>query len=81
MRISKWLPWMKMGDRPGVVVFHTAGMRLNSFDEMPDEVKNEVKQNWPVFLKAPPPDDARPSMTSWDQFKRWVETRKPAKNP
>lgn len=71
VRVSKWLPWMKMGSRPGVVVFHTAGLRLESFDEMPEVVKNEVKTNWPVWMAPPPPDDARPSMTSWDQFKRW----------
>jgi hypothetical protein len=76
VRVSKWLPWMKMGDRAGMVIFHTAGMRLNSFDEMPDEVKNEVRQNWPAFTEAPAPDDARPGMTSWDQFKRWIETKK-----
>lgn len=76
VRISKWLPWMKMGDRAGVVIFHTAGMRLNSWDEMPEEVKAEVKQNWPMFQTAPPPDDARPSMTSWDQFKRWADEKK-----
>jgi hypothetical protein len=81
VRISKWLPWMKMGDRPGVVVFHTAGMRLNGFDEMPEEVKAEVRQNWPAFTEAPPPDDARPSMTSWDQFKRWIEAKKQTTNP
>jgi hypothetical protein len=38
---------------------------------MPDVVKNEVKANWPAFVRAPEPDDPRPSMTSWDQFKRW----------
>jgi hypothetical protein len=67
---------MKMGDRTGVVIFHTAGLRLNSWDEMPDEVKHEVKQNWPTFQTAPPPDDPRPSMTSWDQFKRWADAKK-----
>lgn len=76
VRVSKWLPWMKMGDHAGMVIFHTAGMRLNSFDEMPDEVKNEIRQNWPAFTEAPPPDDERPSMTSWDQFKRWIEAKK-----
>jgi hypothetical protein len=76
VRISKWLPWMKMGDRAGVVIFHTAGLRLNSWDEMPEEVKAEVKQNWPTFQTAPPPDDPRPSMTSWDQFKRWADAKK-----
>lgn len=76
VRVSKWLPWMKMGSRIGVVVFNTAGLRLESFDEMPDVVKNEIKANWPVWQSAPPPDDPRPSMTSWDQFKRWKADKK-----
>jgi Protein of unknown function (DUF1838) len=76
VRVSKWLPWMKMGGRVGVVVFNTAGLRLDSFDEMPDVVKNEIRTNWPVFQSAPPPDDARASMTSWDQFKRWKGEKK-----
>ncbi len=76
VRISKWLPWMKMGDRPGLVVFHTAGLRLNSWDEAPEVIRNEVKQNWPLWLEAPPMDDPRPSMTSWDQFRRWMEAKK-----
>jgi hypothetical protein len=80
VRVSKWLPWMRMGDRPGIVIFHTAGLRLDSWDEMPEEVKAEVKQNWPVFQTAPPKDDPRPSMTSWDQFKRWADEKK-AKKP
>lgn len=66
---------MKMGDRPGVVVFHTAGLRVNGWDDVPDVVRNEVKQNWPAWLEAPPIDDQRPNMTSWDQFKRWMESK------
>ena len=79
VRVSKWLPWMKMGDKPGVVIFHTAGMRLDSWDEMPEEVKAEVKANWPAFQTPPPKDDPRPSMTSWDQFKRWADEKKSKK--
>ncbi len=76
VRISKFLPWMKMGDRAGVVVFHTAGLRVNGWDDVPDLIRNEVKQNWPTWQEAPPIDDARPNMTSWDQFKRWMEGKK-----
>jgi hypothetical protein len=75
VRISKWLPWMKMGDRPGVVIFHTAGMRVSGWDDVPEVVRNEVKRNWPLWQEAPPIDDARPNMTSWDQFKRWMESK------
>ncbi|NOT60431.1 MAG: DUF1838 family protein, partial [Acidobacteria bacterium] len=76
VRISKFLPWMKMGDRAGVVVFHTAGLRVNGWEDVPDLIRNEVKQNWPAWQEAPPIDDARPNMTSWDQFKRWMEGKK-----
>lgn len=43
---------------------------------MLEEVKAEVRQNWPTFQSASLPDDSRPSMTSWDQFKRWQEEKK-----
>ena len=69
--ICSQIPIAILGGRIGVVVFHTAGLRLESFDEMPAVVKTEIRSNWPVFQSAPPPDDTRPSMTSWDQFKRW----------
>ena len=76
VRVSKWLPWMKMGSRIGAVVFNTAGLRLDSFEDLPAVVKAEVRANWPVWQSAPPPDDSRPSMTSWDQFKRWRADKK-----
>ncbi|MEO8500189.1 MAG: DUF1838 family protein [Vicinamibacteria bacterium] len=76
VRVSKWLSWMKMGNRIGAVVFNTAGLRLDGFDDLPAVVKAEVKANWPTWQSAPPPDDPRPSMTSWDQFKRWRADKK-----
>jgi hypothetical protein len=78
VRVSKWLPWMKMGDRAGVVMFHTAGLRLDSWDEVPEVLRSEVKANWATFMTAPPTDDTRPNMTSWEQFKRW---KAPATRP
>lgn len=76
VRVSKWLPWMKMGGRSGVVVFHTGGLRVDDWNEVSLELRNEIKTNWPVFLTAPPLDDPRGTMTSWDQFKRWREGKK-----
>lgn len=74
-RISKWLPWMKMGDRDGVVVFHTAGMRLTSFDQLPDVLRNEIDKNYPIYREPPPTDDARPNETSWTVFKKYLEEK------
>ena len=75
-RISKWLPWMKMGDREGVVVFNTAGMRLQSYAELPDVLRNEIEATYPIYREPPPIDDDRPNETSWVVFKRLIEEQR-----
>ena len=75
-RVSKWLPWMKMGDRDGVVIFHTAGLRLDSWDDLPEVVKNEILENYPAYVKAPPVDDTRPNETSWTVTKRAIDAQR-----
>jgi hypothetical protein len=68
VRMSDWLPWMKMGGREGVIYFHTAGRKLDSFEELPAVLKNEIKVNYPEYAAPPPLDDARPNMTSWKYY-------------
>ncbi len=75
-RVSKWLPWMKMGDREGVVVFNTAGMRLQNWDDIPDVLRNEIEENYPIYREPPPVDDDRPNETSWVVFKRYIEEQR-----
>jgi hypothetical protein len=76
LRVSKWLPWMKMGDRAGVVYYHTAGTRVDSIDDLPEPFRTELKTNYAKWLEAPPLDDTRPNMTSWDQFKRLIDGKR-----
>ena len=75
-RISRWLPWMKMGDRDGLVVFHTAGMRLDSWDQLPEVVRREIETHYPIYKVPPPLDDPRPNETSWTVFKRFIDERR-----
>ena len=75
-RVSKFLPWMKMGDRDGVVIFHTAGLRLDSWDDLPDIMKNEIRENYPAYVTAPPVDDPRPNETSWTVTKRAIDAQR-----
>merc|ERR1711871_1432936 len=35
-RTSQWLPWMKMGDRPGTLFASTTGSRVSSLSDLPD---------------------------------------------
>lgn len=75
-RISRWLPWMKMGDRDGLVVFHTAGMRLDRWEQLPEVVRREVEANYPAYRAPPPLDDPRPNETSWTVFRKFIDGKR-----
>jgi len=78
VRLSRWLPWMEMGDRDGLIYFHTAGRKLDSYDQMPAFMRNEIATNFPIYAAPPPVDDTRPNETSWTYFKKKVPAAKPA---
>ncbi len=73
VRMSDWLPWMKMGGREGVIYMHTAGLRLSSWDALPDSMKDEIAKHYPSYRKPPPLDDDRRNVTSWIYYKRVAE--------
>jgi len=68
-RMSDWLPWMKMNGREGEIYMHTAGRKLNSWDELSDTMKTEIRTHYPKYTTAPPDDDARKNVTSWLYYK------------
>ncbi len=73
-RISQWLPWMKMGDRVGMLVFQGAGMGLDSWDKLPLVLRREIEANYPKFKSPPPLDDTRPNQTTWTNFKQKIDS-------
>lgn len=77
-RISRWLPWMEMGDRDGLVVFHTAGIRLDRWEQLPEVVRREIETNFPAYREPPPLDDSRPNETSWTVFKKFIDAKRAA---
>ena len=50
----------------------TAGVKLGSWDELPDVMKREIETNYPEYRNPPPGDDPRPNETSWTYFKKKV---------
>ncbi len=76
VRISNWMPWMKMGSRQGLIVFNAMGAKLKSYDELPDVLKKEIAANYPAYTAPPPGDDARPNETTWTVFKKMVDAKK-----
>ena len=75
-RVSKWLPWMKMGDRVGQMIYNGAGKRIASWDELPEVLKTELVTHKPEYREPPPLDDARPNETSWTYFKKVIDARR-----
>ncbi|HEV2567435.1 DUF1838 family protein [Sphingomonas sp.] len=84
VRISNWMPWMKMGSRQGLIIFNAMGAKLKSYDELPAVLKQEIAANYPAYTSPPPGDDARPNETTWTVFKKKVDAKNgdvPAKAP
>lgn len=69
-RMSDWLPWMMMGGRDGIIYMHTAGRKLESWDDMSDAMKQEIAEHYPDYTQPPPLDDERRNETSWLYYKK-----------
>ena len=75
VRIAEWLPWMEMNGREGMLYFNAQGVKLNSWDELPQLMKDQIAKNYPEYTNAPPLDDKRPNETSWTYFKKIFDQR------
>lgn len=75
VRISRWLPWMEMGDRAGLLYFNAMGKKLKSYDELPAIMKTAIAERYPGYRHAPPVDDQRPNETSWTYMKKIIDQR------
>lgn len=83
VRISDWMPWMKMRGRQGQMVFNAMGNKLKSYDELPKLIKDEIALNYAIYTAPPAGDDTRPNATTWTEFKKLIDgqraaTQKPA---
>jgi Protein of unknown function (DUF1838) len=79
-RFSDFLPWMKMGARPGNLLYQSRGYKMKSFDALPQHMKDFVKANKPEYTTAPE-QYSTPNMTSWKYFKQVMEERKKQSKP
>jgi hypothetical protein len=75
VRIAKWLPWMEMGDRTGILYFNAVGKKLESWDQLPEVMQEEIAANYPEYTAPPPVDDTRPNETSWTNMKKIIDSR------
>ncbi|MCA1831023.1 MAG: DUF1838 domain-containing protein [Actinobacteria bacterium] len=69
-RIAPWLPFMRMADRPGQLVYHAAGAKLRGgYAELPEWMRAEVEGHDAAFTTAPRAF-TEPNETSWTYFRK-----------
>jgi Protein of unknown function (DUF1838) len=75
-RFSDFLPWMKMGDKPGYLMYQSRGYKvMGGFNGLPQNIKEFVLANNPIYAHAPE-KYSTPNMTSWKYYKKIIDERK-----
>ena len=69
-RVGPWLPWMKMGGRPGRLVYSATGRKLGGYSDLPGLVRSEIETRLPVYRHAPRCWLQQRNQTSWTTFRR-----------
>jgi len=75
-RISGWLPWMKMRDRPGVMTFNATGFSTFEKARIPPRVMQALETRYPEYLTPPPLGDRRENATTWTVTKKWIDDKR-----
>ncbi len=69
-RIGPWLPWMKMGNRTGYLIYSASGCKVKSWAELPQVLQDEIRTRVPLYKDAPKSKLDTEDMTSWLYFKQ-----------
>jgi hypothetical protein len=60
-RVGQWLPFMEMGNRPGIMVYHSDSYKLlNGLDGVPANIRKYTEKHYPKYLESP---------TEWQSMK------------
>jgi hypothetical protein len=77
-RVSEWLPFMEMGNRPGQMIYHSHAYKLNEGpQELPAQIRTWFEKNAPEYFETPtewtPPGER---VTAWTYTKQLVDERR-----
>jgi len=67
-RTGPWLPWMEVGQRPGGLLYIAQGGKLNALDELPKDILERVRSDYPEYASAPS-TWVTPNVTSWTYYR------------
>ena len=77
-RIGQWLPWMEMGNRPGLIAYHSHTYKLmGGVGDLPRDILKYTEKNYPEYLESPKEwVDPRNNQSSYSEFKKMVDERR-----
>lgn len=52
--LMPWLKWMDMGERPGHLLWHASGAKLESLEALPQEYRRRAEKEYPQLMTADP---------------------------
>ena len=53
-RLGQWMPFMEMGNRPGVMVYHNHAFKFrDGADQLPSNIRDYTVSHYPQFLVSP----------------------------
>jgi hypothetical protein len=76
-RVAQWLPWMRMGSKPGLMVINATGTSTFDAGEIPDQLRAVLDERYPTYFQPPPLDDSRENETSWTVFRKALAEQAP----
>lgn len=76
-RIGPFVPWMKMGTRPGNLLYIAQGHKLSGIDQLPADMQARIKDKYPEYATAPKAW-SQPNETSWTYYRKLKEREKAA---
>ncbi len=74
-RTGPWLPWMKMGTRPGGLLYSGHGKKFMKFEDLPADIRDYTRTNYPLYMMSPS-TYVTPNETSWTYYKKQVPAAK-----
>jgi hypothetical protein len=77
-RVSMWLPFMEMGNRPGVMIYHSQSFKfMNGWSELPANIRSWVDKNQPKYLEPPTAwEGLGRNETTWSYSKKVIDARR-----
>lgn len=69
-RIGPWVPWMKMGNLPGHLIYSAYGCKVAGVSDLPPLLQDEITNRLPLYKNAPKSYLEGEDMTSWLYFQK-----------